>query len=161
MPVCDTMEPDLIEREDEKYDERGDLDDFFPITGPDEKGLKVVFEILNMASSNVGQVVAGKDKITITDSVDVTFDHKYLIVQNDAVIGYAENSTQALNVLNTLSNNEIRKLNEKKNVKIFRRDVKDGTEIHVCLQTIGLIWNSKLKKVHVFTTLPVPVGVCH
>jgi hypothetical protein len=99
--------------------------------------------------------------ITITDAVKVTFNLRYLIVRGGAtgeIMGYCDDHTTAVNILNRIANIEIKK-RDKKGVRVFRRDLKEGNEVQVCTQATGL-WNGGVKKEVILDIVPVPVGIC-
>lgn len=98
-----------------------------------------------------------KKNITITDRLKVSFDHCYLVKQNGELVGYCDDHQTALSILNRIANAEVKK-REKPKVKVFRRELKDGMEIQICTQTVGL-WNGKIVKDLVLTAFPIPYGV--
>jgi hypothetical protein len=145
--VSDITEPDLIkELPEEKKNEVEKL----TFVESDSKELKNVLLDSSMQTEP-------KKHITITDRLKVSFDHCYLIRQNGEMIGYCDDHSTALSILNRMASAEIKK-REKPKVKVFRRELKDGLEIQICTQAMGL-WNGKIVKDLVLTALPIPHGV--
>jgi hypothetical protein len=148
---------------------------------PQEKGLKTVVAISSDMYAQVVNVIdldaierkerenlqkrekniseSNSKFITVTDDVGITFTLRYLIRENSEVIGYCDTLNEAINVLNRIAGIKVRE-RDKKGVKVFRRDLKDGKEVHVCTQQTGL-WNGNVRKELILDTISVPIGVCY
>jgi len=98
----------------------------------------------------------GRGMISLTPDVSMSFDLKYLIRKNGNIVGYLDTLEAALKVVNVIAASEVKRL-EGKNKKVFRRDLKEGREVHICVQSLGTIYNSKLNKNSVIDILPVGV----
>ena len=127
-----------------------------------EKDLKTVLPKDSMQVNKASVLILDepttfqKKSITITPDVKVTFDLAYLIRRNGEIVGHCDDLQTALSILNRIAINEV-KARDVKGAKVFRRDLKDGKEIQICVQSVGL-WNGSVKKELILDTLPVPIG---
>lgn len=168
-PASDSMAPDHIEdivKDPEPLPPKEVITEGFPekFRHDDlkEKDLKTVL-INDSMQAKTSAVIEPEDNlvkkcITISDGVKISFNLCYLIRENNQIIGYCDDLSTAIAILNRIAANEIKK-REKKSVKVFRRDLKDGTEVQICTQSVGL-WNGAVKKELIIDTIPVPIGQC-
>ena len=81
----------------------------------------------------------------ITDEVSTLLDCIHLIRINGAIIGFVNDESAAIPIINTLAETEIKRL-QRPGLKILRQNFAEGKEVHICTQSLGTMWNGKLKK---------------
>lgn len=92
--------------------------------------------------------------ITITPEVYISHTHHFLIRIDQEIVGYCHDEKTAMTIVNSIASAEV-KNNEKEHVKVFRRDLRNGKEIQICVQSLGNIWNGSVKKACVVDFVPI------
>ena len=105
--------------------------------------------------------------IKITPDVFTASIIKYLVRIDKQEFAFADDEKTAMAIINSLANSEVKKLTSP-SVKVFRRDLNDGKEVHICTQALGVLVNGRVSKnmiidliavPKVFIILPEPVGI--
>lgn len=94
-------------------------------------------------------------KDLVTPEICSTFDDIYLIRINEEIIGFVNNETIAIPIINSIAATEIDRL-QRPTLKILRQDFQGGKEVHICTQSLGKMWNGKIKRVLTIDMISTP-----
>ena len=70
---------------------------------------------------------------------------RYLIKFDGNAFGFVETYATAKIVVNTLAIRGVKKF-ERPDRNVFRRDLNDGEVVHVCTQSVGLLYNGGVRR---------------
>jgi hypothetical protein len=92
---------------------------------------------------------------TTTNAISILSDQIYLIRINGEIVGYVDDESKVSIIVNSLALAEIQKI-EKPTTKILRQDLEENKEVHISTQSLGKMWNGKLKKIAIIDTVTAP-----
>lgn len=95
--------------------------------------------------------------ISITHEVKISHAHHFLVRIDQTIVGYCEDEKTAMSIVNSIAATEV-KNNEKDNIKVFRRDLRDGREVQICTQVLGSVWNGSVRKACVIDYIPIALA---
>lgn len=88
-------------------------------------------------------------------NISILPDQLYLIMRNGSqIIGYVDTYSKGIQIIKHLGDEEMKKL-EKPSLKVMKQDFDDGKEIQICTQSLGKYWDGRIKKVTLFSIVPV------
>jgi hypothetical protein len=92
--------------------------------------------------------------VNIAKGVNVLPEHLYLVRNNGEVVGYVEDEAKGILIIGSLATLEMKKA-ERSSLKILKQEFNGGKEVHVCTQSLGRMWDGRLKKVAMIDIIPV------
>jgi len=127
------------------------------VTPDDNEELKElkeeIFKVENLILelSNMNPKV---EKTDVTNEVFMTTETKYLIKKNGVEYAFADELKVAISIVNSIANDEVKKLRTDK-MHVFLRSDRDDCRVQIYTQSIGVIMNSYISKNTVYEVFPV------
>ena len=94
------------------------------------------------------------EKTDVTNEVFMTTETKYLIKKNGVEYAFADELKVAISIVNSIANDEVKKLRTDK-MHVFLRSDRDDCRVQIYTQSIGVIMNSYISKNTVYEVFPV------
>lgn len=129
--------------------------------------LPPVIKASDCSSGFSDRIKSTTNRKAVTMDVFTTEEFLYLIREDKREFAFANDEKTAMAIINSLANAEVKKISNP-TIKVFREDLKDGKEIKVRTQTLGILVNGRVCRhvtydiipvPRIFITLPEPVGI--
>lgn len=94
-------------------------------------------------------------RIRVTDKVFVVSEpSKFLIRIDGEVFAYASERRTAMDIIDSIAADTVKK-QEGPSVKVFRRELKEGLEVQIYVQSLGFVYNGSPRRVATLDIVPV------